>query len=259
MLPVQEQRVFEICCICNESGLKLCCNSLSCSCYDNKKICLSCQNKKCSNKVDRRLETVEKPITSADIKCGCGINQKNEVKKNVCEGSRCLCYKKGIPCIGCSCKNCNNPFGKSELKTTNTRTKTERKTLYSEGNKLPRKTSEKWLIEKGFSIFNPKWTTQEKIVLHHVMQALASDTSTSKQLTNLYNHIILFNQNLEQAKLINKLPPKRKNFSYCNVKLLQTLKINILFCCLIFEIYIMFFSIHCIFSTRHYLMHFIII
>ena len=65
----------------NESGLKLCCNSLSCSWYDNKKICLSCQNKKCSNKVDRRLETVEKPITSADIKCRCGINQKNEVKK----------------------------------------------------------------------------------------------------------------------------------------------------------------------------------
>ena len=162
--------------------------------------------------MDRRLETVEKPITSADIKCRCGINQKNEVKKNVCEGSRCLCYKQGIPCIGCSCKNCNNPFGKSELKTTNTRTKTERKTLYSEGNKLPRKTSEKCLIEKGFSIFNPKWTTQDKIVLHQVMQALASDTSTSKQLTNLYNHIILLKPEFGTSKTEKQIATQKKEF-----------------------------------------------
>ena len=56
------------------------------------------------------------------------------------------------------------------------------------------------------------YTTQEKIVLHQVMRALASDTSTSKQLTNLYNHIILLKPEFGTSKTEKQIFTQKKEF-----------------------------------------------
>ena len=65
----------------------------------------------------KRVHVDSRSMKSRDSKkrkqndtCRCGTGATRGTLGDPCTGSRCPCYSSGRGCVGCGCKNCNNPI-----------------------------------------------------------------------------------------------------------------------------------------------------
>ena len=79
-------------------------------------------NKKSHKRINLEIKS-QKPKINKKRKqndtCRCGTGATRGTLGDPCTGNRCPCFSSGRGCVGCGCKNCNNPTSDKKQNTKN--------------------------------------------------------------------------------------------------------------------------------------------
>ncbi|XP_066934802.1 uncharacterized protein [Clytia hemisphaerica] len=169
----------------------------SAHCYC-KKGCVTGKTKKCpcliaSRDCSKKCRCISchnnKPVNTKGCRCttSCGGN-KSAVRK-----TKCYCYKKGLSCQNCKCKNCKNPFGLRN-EDQDTAKKEPKKRNRNSFKSYRRLRTEEFLTDSGSLLELPEgsWTDQETVCLFTCAEVVYVELKgyQPQPIQTLYNFLV---------------------------------------------------------------------